>query len=297
MLFASIDLAARVERAECALLMAGFESAARRLGGAADGPSLATSPRTPGETPARRLGGAPFAIPLAGGVAVFTEPGSPIVKVAGLGFGGLPDDATLAAVEHAYAERGCAVQVELSTLGAPAVGTLLTGRGYSLVGFENVLGRALPATLPPPPPAIEVVRADGLEAWLDAVVTGFLSPDGEGVPSHEEHDRGALERVARDFAGADGVASYAAWDRGVLAGGGSLRLHDGVALLAGASTLPAHRRRGVQSALLAARLADASAAGCNLAVVTTQPGSRSQQNAQRRGFELLYARAVLVKAA
>jgi hypothetical protein len=29
--------------------------------------------------------------------------------------------------------------------------------------------------------------------------------------------------------------------------------------------------------------------------VTTQPGSRSQQNVQRRGFDLLYTRAVLVK--
>ena len=31
------------------------------------------------------------------------------------------------------------------------------------------------------------------------------------------------------------------------------------------------------------------------AVITTQPGSRSQQNAQRQGFDLLYTRAVLVK--
>ena len=34
--------------------------------------------------------------------------------------------------------------------------------------------------------------------------------------------------------------------------------------------------------------------GCDLAVVTTQPGSKSQENVQRRGFELLYTRAVLV---
>ena len=61
------------------------------------------------------------------------------------------------------------------------------------------------------------------------------------------------------------------------------------------ATAPAHRRRGVQTALLSARLADAAAAGCDVAVVTTQPGSKSQQNVQRRGFDLLYTRAVLVK--
>ena len=70
---------------------------------------------------------------------------------------------------------------------------------------------------------------------------------------------------------------------------------DGIAQLTGAATAPAHRRRGVQTALLSARLAVAAAAGCDLAVVTTQPASKSQQNAQRRGFALLYTRAILVK--
>jgi hypothetical protein len=41
-------------------------------------------------------------------------------------------------------------------------------------------------------------------------------------------------------------------------------------------------------------LPDAAAAGCDVAVIVTQPGSKSQQNAQRQGFDLLYTRAVLV---
>jgi len=51
----------------------------------------------------------------------------------------------------------------------------------------------------------------------------------------------------------------------------------------------------VHTALLSARLAGAAAAGCDVAVITTQPGSKSQQNAQSQGFDLLYTRAVLVK--
>jgi hypothetical protein len=42
--------------------------------------------------------------------------------------------------------------------------------------------------------------------------------------------------------------------------------------------------------LLSARLADAATAGCDVAVITTQPGSKSPENAQRGGFDLLYAR-------
>jgi GNAT superfamily N-acetyltransferase len=70
---------------------------------------------------------------------------------------------------------------------------------------------------------------------------------------------------------------------------------EGVAQLTGAATAPAHRGRGVQTALLSARLADAASAGCDIAVVTAQPASKSQRNVQRRGFDLLYTRAVLVK--
>jgi hypothetical protein len=48
---------------------------------------------------------------------------------------------------------------------------------------------------------------------------------------------------------------------------------------------------------LTARLADAHAAGCDLPVVTTRPGSPSQRNVQHAGFQLLYSHAVLIRAA
>lgn len=51
----------------------------------------------------------------------------------------------------------------------------------------------------------------------------------------------------------------------------------------------------MQSALLAERLAVAGRTGCDVAVVTTQPGSKSQENVQRQGFHLLYTRAILVR--
>lgn len=94
---------------------------------------------------------------------------------------------------------------------------------------------------------------------------------------------------------AQGFVRYLARCDGQPVGGAGLRLTDGVAQLCGAATVPGHRRRGVQSALLGHRLAAAAAAGCDLATVTTQPGSRSQHNVQRLGFDLLYARAILVR--
>ena len=98
-----------------------------------------------------------------------------------------------------------------------------------------------------------------------------------------------------DMAEAEGFVRYLATCAGEAAGGASQRLFEGVAQLCGAAILPRHRRRGVQTALLAVRLFVAGRAGCDIAVVTTQPGSKSQENVQRRGFELLYTRAILVR--
>jgi len=165
----------------------------------------------------------------------------------------------------------------------------LTHRGYQLVSFENVLGRSLQGLQQPVPPSgVEVRLSDDRAAWLEIVVEGFAHPDIEGVPSHEDFPREVVEQA--------GATPYLALRGGVVAGGASMRISEGVAQLTGAATAPAHRRHGVQTALLSARLADAVRAGCEIAVVTTQPGSKSQQNVQRRGFHLLYTRAVLVKS-
>jgi GNAT superfamily N-acetyltransferase len=95
------------------------------------------------------------------------------------------------------------------------------------------------------------------------------------------------------MSGARGMARYLARREGAAAGGASMRTFDGVAQLCGAGTLREHRRRGVQAALLERRLAEAAREGCELAVVTTLPGSKSQENVLRTGFELVYVRAIL----
>jgi GNAT superfamily N-acetyltransferase len=246
----------------------------------------------------RRGDGQAFAIPIAGGVATYAEPGSPFNKVAGIGFDGVPGVAALEEVEAAFAARGAPVQMEVAHLADPEIAAMLTGRGYRLESFENVLGHGLggePRRVAVDGVDVRLSGEDEFDAWLDVVAEAFAQPDTQGVPSHEDYPREVIERAERDFAAA-GVVRYTALRNGAVAGGGSLRMAEGVAQLAGAATAPAHRRRGVQTALLSARIADAAAAGCDIAVVTTQPGSKSQQNVQRRGFELLYTRAVLVKA-
>ncbi len=244
-----------------------------------------------------RTGTDGFLIPIAGGMASFAEPDSPFNKVVGLGFAGVPRADELDVIEKAFAARGAPTQVELAHLAESAIGELLSDRGYRLESFENVLGLALetaPELITPPGIEVRLSTDDELDDWIAVVADASTHPDTQGLPWHDEFPREAIENAERDFAAAGGTR-YSAYRDGVLAGGADFRSTDGVAQLAGAGTAPAHRRHGIQSALVAARLADAHAAGCDVAVIVTQPGSRSQQNAQRRGFDLLYTRATLVK--
>jgi GNAT superfamily N-acetyltransferase len=270
-MFCDAELAARIERVEADLMARAADAARSRAAG--------------------------FVIPIAGGIATFAEEGSPFNKVAGLGFAGVPDPAELDQIEDAFRAHGAPVQVELSNLADPRTLELLTARGYRLFEFENVLGRRLEGEADRvDAPGVEVRRArdDELDTWLEVLVEGFSNPDTQRHKQQEESARAVLMRAERDLVAAGAVAYIATRD-GVVAGGGLLRTAEGVAHFIGAATAPAHRRRGVQAAMLAARLADARTAGCDLAIVTTRPGSTSQHNVSRRGFDLLYTRANFVK--
>src|SRR5262249_18361462 len=96
-LFCNTELAARIEPAEADLIARCNEAARRRAG-------------TNG-----------FVTPIAGGVASYAGDGSPYNKVAGLGFGGVPDPAALGGIEEAFAGRGAPTQVELAHLADPEI--------------------------------------------------------------------------------------------------------------------------------------------------------------------------------
>jgi ribosomal protein S18 acetylase RimI-like enzyme len=276
-MFASVEMAARIEQAEA------------RLSALLGRTALASA-----EEPDA------FVEEIAGGVAVYTSPSSPINKMIGVGFAGLPADQELRAVEEQFRARAAPLQAEVSTLADPALVALLAQRGYVLQGFENVLGRPLSADesrSPAGDDGIAVGLASGANAarWIDVAITGFQNLDSQGIQPPPLPPREELERSLRPLLAAAEILRYEALVAGEVAGAASLRLDGGVAQLCGAATLPAFRRRGVQKALLAWRLAEAHRAGCDLAVMTTQPGSKSQHNGHRQGFALLYSRAVMVK--
>lgn len=238
-----------------------------------------------------------FALPIGGGLAVYADATSPMNKLIGAGFeGAVVEVECLGNIEQQFAMRQARLQAEVSTLASPDLHALLCSRGYRSIGFENVLGHPLAAEYEPVP-AVEIATVQSSEADLfaDVLVQAFAEPDtggvgGDPIPPSEEIRRWVLLTTVQT-----GFRGMIARVNGEMAGAAALRFDDRIAQFNGAGTLPRFRRRGVQTALLRARLADAERNGCEIGVVVTQPASKSQQNVQRSGFSLLYSRQLLLK--
>ena len=95
---------------------------------------------------------------------------------------------------------------------------------------------------------------------------------------------------------AAGARVFLAWADGVAAGTGGVAIVDGVVNCFGDATLEKFRGRGLQAALIHARLAAAVRGGAEMAMVTTMPGTISQRNYERAGYRMAYTRTKFIRA-
>ncbi len=228
---------------------------------------------------------------VAGGYAIFAGVNSPVTQAVGLGLNGPVTEAEVERLEEFYRSRGDAVRVELSPLADTSLVELFGRRGYRVTEFSNVLIRRLGPneSWPPAPPSVHVEQIGEQDAtlWGRTVAQGFAAQ----FPVTPQ----ILESIEL-FSWNPGATCFLARIDGEPAGGAALSIRDGIAGMFGASTLPAFRNRGVQTALLQRRLAVAGAAGCDLALTITQPSSTSQRNAERQSFSVAYTRVKFARA-
>jgi GNAT superfamily N-acetyltransferase len=127
----------------------------------------------------------------------------------------------------------------------------------------------------PPSDADQNVSEPGMEdAFLDVLLAGY---EVDGVVAsflRAEHRLPVMQR-------------FVVLERGTPIAAAAMTIHDDVAVLGGASTLPSHRGQGAQSRLLRHRLREAAQAGCTLAVATARPESVSAANLRTAGFRIL----------
>jgi GNAT superfamily N-acetyltransferase len=239
------------------------------------------------------------AVRLADGWLLFDSPGSPINKACGLGFDQPLTEADLDRLVTFFTERGVEPKVELTPFAPPELLAGLARRGFVLHEFENTLVRDLPAgedlraLLPggwPQEVTIERVDPANTAAVREQVEVAFSGFMPEGTPLPEPIVEFGLRastvpgydlfvaRIGREAVGAGGCESS-----------------EGVTQLFGTSVKPAYRGRGIQQALILRRLEQGREHGSRWAVIHSGPGIPTERNAARLGFQMAYARAILVK--
>lgn len=221
-------------------------------------------------------------IECAGAFAMFDGVGSPLTQTFGLGIFETPTAADLERIEQFFEERGAAVFHEVSPLVEMQTMQLLVARGYHPVELSSVMYQ--PIGEPPSSDGrvkARIAEPHEIERWAETSAEGWRE-FAEVAP--------LVRELGRISASSKGTVPFFAEIDGRPIATGAIAIHDGVAVLAGASTIPEERRQGAQRALLEARLRHARAQGCDLAMMCTAPGSASQRNAERQGFRIAYTR-------
>jgi ribosomal protein S18 acetylase RimI-like enzyme len=228
---------------------------------------------------------------ICGGHMIFAGQGSPIGRATGLGLDRPFTAEDLNRVEQFYRSHHAPAQVDLCPLHDPAVFEMFKERGYSIAELNNVLYRRLDPEekFPVPPAGCEIRRGRPEEAReLGGIVERAFFP--EGAPE-------AFKDLLTPLYQMEGALTFAASVEGkmVACGAGLVIPEHRIFAVCGAGTAAEFRGRGLQTALLRARLAAAAAAGCEYAVVVTQGGTASQRNCERLGFRVAYSKVTVIK--
>jgi GNAT superfamily N-acetyltransferase len=227
-------------------------------------------------------------LPVAGGRVIFTGAGFFSNRAMAMGLRGPVSREDIERVESFYTAHGVPSQIEIASLVDRSLIGLLNQRGYRLLRFRNIYAQALcphKITHAESDTRSTVVEIHAVDASTAAVWSTTLL-DGFGYTHVADRERVATWN--RMVSSLPGVTALVAMRDEVPVGAASVMVLGATAVLGGAATLPAWRRRGVQRALIEARLAVSVHAGCELAIITADPGSSSGRNAERTGFQLVY---------
>jgi GNAT superfamily N-acetyltransferase len=221
------------------------------------------------------------------GLAVFAGSESPLTHAVGIGLHGPVSVAQIERLEQFFRSQGARrTAIDLCPLADPSVAEALGARGYRPTEFNNVLVKSLSSFAASPAPGVRRALETECELWSLTVGQGFFE---QAELTEEEMD------VGRAIFSMPGSFCYFATATEEQAGCGAMSIHSGLATLFADSVVARYRRRGLHQALISARLAEAQSLGCDLATASTAPGSTSQRNFERKGFQVVYTKVMLVR--
>jgi GNAT superfamily N-acetyltransferase len=219
---------------------------------------------------------------IAGALAMFDGPESPVTQTFGLGLFGDVGEAEFARVEEFFFDQGAPANHDVCPLAGAAFYGVLVDRGYRPIEVASVMYLPLPGAIASASSGVEVEGPETVDRdlWARTAAAGW---------QHDVEIPGLLDLMRVGASRPDGLPFLAKIDGKAIAAA-DLFIADGVALMSGASTVPAARKQGAQRSLVRARLRYAAEKGCEFAMLVAEPGSQSQKNAEANGFRVAYTR-------
>lgn len=264
--------------------------------------------------------------PFAGGWMSFGGADSWANQASGCGLDGPVSEAELDRLVAFYDERGVAGEVEVAPYAHESLVQGLNARGFAIKHFETVLaagggslargvegerGRSAMERLPHGmPEGVEIRRVEPVDEEFDRAFARFgmgqFVPGGVEAVSEGQiavsmrahrHPRNvsfvALDLMRDAASDAERIVGVA----GVEVAMGAAAPHGPVACLYGTGVAQGFRRRGIQQALIAARLDVCAEMGCPVVCIHSQPswgpGIPTERNAMRLGFGVMYTKVVV----
>lgn len=226
---------------------------------------------------------------LSGGAACFSEFNSYLSQVVGWGFATSPNQfkSELEHFERFYkAQNHARVDIELCPFVGNELAVFLSKRGYKITELNTVSALDLKTYIPLDseinPLEIKKVTCAEAEEWASQMAIGFGYTAAKNQFFHYVH--------------AKGVNAFAVYDQESIVAGGVVAVHDKFCDLGLSSTHLGYRGRGLHKKLLAARLNFAKKQDLSWAMVTTKPGTVSDVNVQKMGFQCAYTRIKMTLA-
>ncbi len=215
-----------------------------------------------------------------GGFAAYVGAGHMLNQALCMGFDGAVDESELDAMESLLAQGGAPIKIEVPSFAAPEFFAQLAQRRYRITEFQQVLVRPLTEAdaKGDDDARVRLILPDEGELFSRLVSAGFMGQNELPNEGPAFLPKGHVEGTSRFIALVDGEP----------AGAGTMGIADGIATLAGTSTLPRFRGRGIQTALVRTRLRLARLSHCEYATTAALPGTSSFRNMRRLGFEVLY---------
>jgi hypothetical protein len=216
--------------------------------------------------------------------ALAAAPGNTMInRVTGLGLHGAPSEAALDDIDAFFRAARTRYAIAVSPFAAPGLREQLAARGfeegYAWMKFRRGVG---PASHVETELRVDEIGPEHAEAFGSVVARGY------GMPESAASWLGAATA-------APGFRVFLAFHGDEPAAAAALFAGDGIGWLGLAATLPEHRRKGAQGALLAARIR--AAIGAGVTELATETGKRrpdrqsnSYRNLLRSGFEEQYVR-------